>query len=1217
MKKSLFVLLALLWAVNLIGQLKPDPNPLPYHRDWGKANLWFPPTIRFLPGFNLSGIPAAGSLSIRDNCELLFLNNDVFYISKSNMVCRVHYDGTNWTLNQPLVCTPAAVDVAAYTQLSTNNMNEIYYVGITGANVFNIYVIKLQDQPISSNIIPTAIAPSSLTSLVYHFCQQDQAGQLFYYDQYLTPVLIQQANGQWSGTNLLANANPLKIRIGSKPVVANTDKYYYIAYSTNQSINGKICEVFKWNGSWVAPGVMNVLSENDNPPDLFVAFGEDLQTDGWSLFYVGATYKRINGDYWDNQFGGWKSKFVSPDYMPLASTTNQIVVKDNNVYYVCEQGYVCFLHRMGEVWPGTVLATIDPKNPQTYPFYQHEIAPPDSYFVNGEAFKKVKPGTNLVVWDNPIFEEGTDITFPSHHIYYITEESKIGYAVYDVSYYGNCQPFNNDFCSQCSDAPSQSGPPYKKTWYYLTLFPQSNFLGLPVKSNSFLGARVDPSNQKTTAFLLRDAGMGFSSLWYFDRKANNSKIKPNWNMVYNDEFDDSRTIFGTDNEKKWNPQSPTSSGNWGAYYEYFENPDNTPNTWSYSFNQDPVSGTSFLSLVARRLSQSYKYSTWIWPWSNPRPTNNECTMTLYNMTSGGLQSDWLNCKDPWTLNQQGNTEFCAPAYKNKKFTYKYGYNEFRGRTPRARGVWPTLWSMPAVDLYFYSLNMFEIEGNGRAWLASNFRYPTGEGPGDSHAMYPIGFRYYDDFYTYATDWRQDNVDFYFNNEWQGSLNTNVIDSLGFFGTDGGDLYRTVNHGDTWTKVFHHNVDGGKYKYMKFFNHQEGVILVEDNVGVSLWRTYDAGTIWDHCSFVAPISHINAVCYQTKQHTLVAGNGGKIYDSWDGGLTFSTTPMVLATSTNLDLNAMDFAFHGYTVGNNGLILKFDEVNYIWRNSKPADLSHSNHLYSIQETNFNIAYAAGANGTIYKTTDQGSTWIQQISGTTSNLKFINFLDDNVGCIVGDNGCVLKTTNGGLTWISSTIPGNPDLTSVELVSYTRGYITSRDHHCYITNNGGTTWTINTTVDSPILSLSFPYPHTIPNTEMYILLHNEQSINTAVCEKPLTTETLDADYVRFYSSGNVAISDDDIMQEKSVRLNTSQPKSNELAVYPNPSKGTFTVNLPFMADNVDVTVQNSAGSTVFTCSHTNIDSFVLKLQDKPSGVYLMNIKYDNTSEVVKLVKN
>ena len=53
-------------------------------------------------------------------------------------------------------------------------------------------------------------------------------------------------------------------------------------------------------------------------------------------------------------------------------------------------------------------------------------------------------------------------------------------------------------------------------------------------------------------------------------------------------------------------------------------------------------------------------------------------------------------------------------------------------------------------------------------------------------------------------------------------------------------------------------------------------------------------------------------------------------------------------------------------------------------------------------------------ILRTTDGGTTWITQLSGTTEGLRSVSFTDANNGWAVGDNGNILHTTNGGVLFV-----------------------------------------------------------------------------------------------------------------------------------------------------------------------------------------------------------
>ncbi len=59
---------------------------------------------------------------------------------------------------------------------------------------------------------------------------------------------------------------------------------------------------------------------------------------------------------------------------------------------------------------------------------------------------------------------------------------------------------------------------------------------------------------------------------------------------------------------------------------------------------------------------------------------------------------------------------------------------------------------------------------------------------------------------------------------------------------------------------------------------------------------------------------------------------------------------------------------------------------------------------------IGYSVGALGVILKTTDGGSTWLPQQSGTSLRLNRVYFVDQDFGFVVGENGLILRTTSGG---------------------------------------------------------------------------------------------------------------------------------------------------------------------------------------------------------------
>jgi len=109
---------------------------------------------------------------------------------------------------------------------------------------------------------------------------------------------------------------------------------------------------------------------------------------------------------------------------------------------------------------------------------------------------------------------------------------------------------------------------------------------------------------------------------------------------------------------------------------------------------------------------------------------------------------------------------------------------------------------------------------------------------------------------------------------------------------------------------------------------------------------------------------------------------------------------------------------------------------------------------------VGYAVGIAGTILKTTDGGTTWAPESSGTGNLLHSVYFLNDLTGFAVGERSAAVKTTDGGATWTTVTISGTDPLHSVQfpengLVGYIGVEPRGGQGKVWKTTDGGATWT------------------------------------------------------------------------------------------------------------------------------------------------------------------
>jgi photosystem II stability/assembly factor-like uncharacterized protein len=178
-----------------------------------------------------------------------------------------------------------------------------------------------------------------------------------------------------------------------------------------------------------------------------------------------------------------------------------------------------------------------------------------------------------------------------------------------------------------------------------------------------------------------------------------------------------------------------------------------------------------------------------------------------------------------------------------------------------------------------------------------------------------------------------------------------------------------------------------------------------------------------------------------------GDKGTIIKTTDGGADWA----VIYSDTSLKLTSLCVnSLHGIFIGGReGLILKSTNLGLNWT-SMNLDMYQVNDLDFV---NKDTGYAVGSK--IYKTTNGGNNWIQQLQINTS-LYAVSFSDPRNGIAVGDstlNGLIYKTVNGGTNWISMRDHIGTTLTDVYCLDSDIAYIATQ-HSIFKTTNGGDNW-------------------------------------------------------------------------------------------------------------------------------------------------------------------
>jgi hypothetical protein len=143
-----------------------------------------------------------------------------------------------------------------------------------------------------------------------------------------------------------------------------------------------------------------------------------------------------------------------------------------------------------------------------------------------------------------------------------------------------------------------------------------------------------------------------------------------------------------------------------------------------------------------------------------------------------------------------------------------------------------------------------------------------------------------------------------------------------------------------------------------------------------------------------------------------------------------------------------------------------------------------------TDASTGTVVGEGGTILRTTDGGTTWVHQLSGTKNWLWGVSFTDANTGTAVGGSG-IRRTTNGGTTWQSQSSETRNSLLDVSFTDANTGTAVGNFGTILRTTTGGVTWIEeDPQVDGQLpqnfaLQQNYPNPFNPNTTIEYALPH------------------------------------------------------------------------------------------------------------------------------------
>jgi photosystem II stability/assembly factor-like uncharacterized protein len=259
----------------------------------------------------------------------------------------------------------------------------------------------------------------------------------------------------------------------------------------------------------------------------------------------------------------------------------------------------------------------------------------------------------------------------------------------------------------------------------------------------------------------------------------------------------------------------------------------------------------------------------------------------------------------------------------------------------------------------------------------------------------------------------------------------------------GIVFNTTNGGDSWEKMWTPTVFGNPY----------GIEWVNDNLlfiaasNGDLYRSLDGGNSWTNANpptneWLYNVHFINDVV------GFATGFNGTILKTSDGGNSWSIIP----SGTTNRLYGVHFTdeSNGCIVGWNGTILRTTDGGNSW---SVITTTITASLQDVHFTDANTGFACG--GVIAKTTDGGQTWNTVYSAANSYFNVIHVNANNQGYAAGNMGVLVKTTNAGQTWTAQPAIGTGDVLCGDHTSSGSAYLMGK-LQIHKSTNEGSTWTV-----------------------------------------------------------------------------------------------------------------------------------------------------------------
>jgi photosystem II stability/assembly factor-like uncharacterized protein len=348
------------------------------------------------------------------------------------------------------------------------------------------------------------------------------------------------------------------------------------------------------------------------------------------------------------------------------------------------------------------------------------------------------------------------------------------------------------------------------------------------------------------------------------------------------------------------------------------------------------------------------------------------------------------------------------------------------------------------------------------------------------------------------------------------------------------------------------------------------------IGVNLYRSIDGAKNWTLSKGLQFGGPYNFVCLAAKGNKVLAGlnSGGRYYESNDGGNTWSDVKFLGPNERVSDFQILnEQTIFAICSGNSGSVndvkfMKSSDGGTTW--STPVTFPIRGYDAQVQFINSNLGMVYYQEQ-MYRSTNGGSAW-DTAAGFTDDIKTAFILNEQLAFAGTDEGTLSKSTDGLNNWTKINPNGNLDWENqIYFLNESKGLVSTgytRDFAIHTTTNGGQNWS---TFANGVNFKKFVY---INDQTIYLYGGNNNIYKTSLSSTGLNSSIF-----------------------------------NPIKIYPNPSNGTFQLELEKEYVGKEIKLFDVYGKIQqsFICTSTSE-----KIENRIPGLFLIKIGEETIGRIL-----